>query len=111
FELDFGDVSGLDYYTGLTFKIYAAGAGSRVGGGGRYDLLTANFGKTEPAIGFMLELDALTDVLLRRERGMMLLAANSDSDATPIINNEAATLFLEARERRRRNERVRIDLN
>ena len=109
FEIDFGDVSGLDYYTGLTFKIYATGAGSRVGGGGRYDLLTANFGKTEPAIGFMLELDALTDVLLRRERGLML-AANSDSDATPITSDETAPLFLEAREKRQRNERVRIDL-
>ena len=108
FEIDFGDVSGLDYYTGLTFKIYAAGAGSRVGGGGRYDLLTANFGKTEPAIGFMLELDALTDVLLRRERGLML-AANSDSDATPITSDETAPLFLEAREKRQRNARVRID--
>ncbi|PYS51226.1 MAG: hypothetical protein DMF68_04990 [Acidobacteria bacterium] len=108
-EIDFGDVSGLDYYTGLTFKIYAKGAGSRVGAGGRYDLLTANFGKTEPAIGFMLELDALTDVLLRRERGGML-AANSDLDATMITGNETAPLFMKAKERRQRNERVRIDL-
>lgn len=108
FEIDFGDVSGLDYYTGLTFKIYAAGAGSRVGGGGRYDLLTANFGKTEPAIGFMLELDALTNVLQRR-RDSTTLTTNSDSDAVPIMSDEIARLFFEARERRQRNERVRVD--
>ena len=111
FEIDLGDVSGLDYYTGLTFKIYAAGAGSRIGGGGRYDLLTANFGRTEPAIGFMLELDALTDVLLRRGNSATLLAADSDSCATQIMNAEIAHLFLEAIERRQRGERVRIDLN
>lgn len=111
FEIDLGDVSGLDYYTGLTFKIYAAGAGSRIGGGGRYDLLTANFGRTEPAIGFMLELDALTAVLLRRECSRALLAANSDSNATPITSDETAPLFMEARERRQRNEHVRIDLD
>jgi ATP phosphoribosyltransferase len=65
FEIDLGDVSGLDYYTGLTFKIYVAGAGARVGGGGRYDGLTASFGRAEPAVGFVLDLDALTETLLR----------------------------------------------
>ncbi|MCM3871007.1 MAG: ATP phosphoribosyltransferase regulatory subunit, partial [Pyrinomonadaceae bacterium] len=33
FEIDLGDVSRLDYYTGLTFKIYVEGAGARVGSG------------------------------------------------------------------------------
>jgi ATP phosphoribosyltransferase regulatory subunit len=63
FEIDLGDVSRLDYYTGLTFKIYVEGAGARVGSGGRYDGLTASFGKTEPAVGFVVDLDALTDIL------------------------------------------------
>lgn len=65
FEIDLGDMSGLDYYTGLVFKIYVEGAGTRVGSGGRYDDLTANFGHPEPAIGFVLDLDAVTDVLAR----------------------------------------------
>src|SRR5688572_4466524 len=63
FEIDLGDVARLDYYTGLTFKIYVNGAGSRVGSGGRYDGLTSSFGKSEPAVGFVLDLDALTEVL------------------------------------------------
>src|SRR5215216_6560113 len=67
FAVDLSDVSGLDYYTGLVFKIYVEGAGARVGGGGRYDDLTANFGRREPAIGFVLDLDALTDILARRD--------------------------------------------
>ena len=65
FEIDLGDVSGLDYYTGVTFKVYVEGAGARIGSGGRYDGLIANFGSSEPAVGFVLDLDALTDVLMR----------------------------------------------
>ena len=66
FEIDLGDVSSFDYYTGLSFKVFVVGAGSRVGGGGRYDRLISNFGAPEPAIGFVLNLDALTDVLARQ---------------------------------------------
>jgi ATP phosphoribosyltransferase regulatory subunit len=66
FEIDLADVSSLDYYTGLSFKIFVKGAGARVGRGGRYDSLISNFGRDEPAIGFVLNLDALTEVLLRK---------------------------------------------
>ncbi|HEX7297010.1 MAG TPA: ATP phosphoribosyltransferase regulatory subunit [Pyrinomonadaceae bacterium] len=68
FEIDLGDVSSLDYYTGLSFKVFISGAGSRVGGGGRYDGLIGNFGMSEPAIGFVLNLDGLTEVISRRNQ-------------------------------------------
>ncbi|HEX6648533.1 MAG TPA: ATP phosphoribosyltransferase regulatory subunit [Pyrinomonadaceae bacterium] len=67
FEIDLGDVSSLDYYTGLSLKVFVHGAGTSVGRGGRYDGLTASFGRAEPAVGFVLNLDALTDVLSRRD--------------------------------------------
>src|SRR2546423_2706352 len=63
FSVDLSDVSGLDYYTGLVFKIYVEGAGARVGSGGRHDELTANFGRRGPPLGFVLRLDALTQGL------------------------------------------------
>ena len=66
FEIDLGDVPSLDYYTGLSLKIFVHGAGSSVGRGGRYDGLTGNFGRAEPAVGFVLNLDALTEVVGRR---------------------------------------------
>ena len=66
FEIDLGDVSSLDYYTGLSLKIFVHGAGTSVGRGGRYDGLIGSFGHAEPAVGFVLNLDALTEVLLRR---------------------------------------------
>ena len=65
FEIDLADVSSLDYYTGLSLKIFIHGAGSSVGRGGRYDGLTGSFGRAEPAVGFVLNLDALTEVLGR----------------------------------------------
>jgi len=66
FDIDLGDVSSLDYYTGLSLKIFVHGAGTSVGRGGRYDGLTGNFGRAEPAVGFVLNLDALTEVLGRK---------------------------------------------
>ena len=65
FEIDLGDVSSLDYYTGLALKVFIHGAGTSVGRGGRYDGLTGSFGRAEPAVGFVLNLDALTEVLGR----------------------------------------------
>jgi ATP phosphoribosyltransferase regulatory subunit len=108
FEIDFGDVSGLDYYTGLTFKIYLSGAGARVGSGGRYDRLTASFGRAEPAVGFVLDLDALTDVLARRSHST--LAPANDRTATALDGAEPAALFLEAKHRRAARERIKLGM-
>jgi len=107
FEIDLGDVSRLDYYTGLTFKIYIEGAGARVGSGGRYDNLTANFGKSEPAVGFVLDLDALAGLLLSGNNGAML-TAQSERKAQRVADNDLSALFCEAIERRERGERVVI---
>jgi ATP phosphoribosyltransferase regulatory subunit len=109
FEVDPGDVSGLDYYTGLIFKIYVAGAGARIGRGGRYDSLTENFGRREPSIGFVLELDTITDVLARRKNEDST-ANTPSSPATIQLGTEDATkIFLDARVHRARGDRVLLD--
>ncbi len=104
FEIDLGDVSGFDYYTGLTFKIYLDGAGTRVGSGGRYDRLSANFGKAEPAVGFVLDLDALTSVLSRSSDSEPVVA--QERPASELASADRPALFLEAVKRRARGERV-----
>ena len=108
FEIDLGDVSRLDYYTGLTFKIYIEGAGAGVGSGGRYDNLTANFGKSEPAVGFVFDLDALAGLLTAPNREPTL-TAGSERESQPVINKDPTALFSEAIKRRARGERVVID--
>jgi ATP phosphoribosyltransferase regulatory subunit len=106
-DIDLGDVSGLDYYTGMIFKIYVSGAGARVGSGGRYDNLIANFGNPEPAVGFVLDLDAITEVISRRattdarEAGDAVIVANL-SDDDPVL------LFREAIARRAAGEVVQL---
>src|SRR5512135_1423908 len=55
--LDLGEVRGLDYYTGMVFKIYSSSRGFELGGGGRYDDLLAKFGWNLPAVGFSFTLD------------------------------------------------------
>ncbi|HYY97491.1 MAG TPA: ATP phosphoribosyltransferase regulatory subunit, partial [Pyrinomonadaceae bacterium] len=105
FSVDLSDVSGLDYYTGLVFKIYVEGAGARVGGGGRYDELTANFGRREPAIGFMLDLDALTDTLARRD----FETQNGAAAPAAVEGDDVTERFREARQRRARGERIKMD--
>jgi len=55
--LDLGEVRGLDYYTGMVFKVYSRAEGFELGGGGRYDDLLGKFGWTLPAVGFSFTLD------------------------------------------------------
>lgn len=110
FEIDLGDVSRLDYYTGLTFEIYVEGAGARVGSGGRYDHLTANFGDAEPAVGFMLDLDALAGLLLSRNENSTV-TAQPERKAHNVMDNDETALFREAIERRAQGERVVINFD
>jgi ATP phosphoribosyltransferase regulatory subunit len=108
FEIDLGDVSRLDYYTGLTFKIYVSGAGSRVGSGGRYDRLTASFGKSEPAVGFVFELDTLTEVMRRRSDDSGLI--KQSTNAKQLAGEGLRDLFTAARNSRAAGERIVIGL-
>lgn len=108
FEIDLGDVSGLDYYTGLIFKIYVRGSGARIGRGGRYDRLTANFGKSEPAVGFVLDLDALTEVMMRTDSKLL---AVPPENRTPVANADVSEIFRQATDLRAQGEPVCLDLS
>jgi ATP phosphoribosyltransferase regulatory subunit len=107
FEIDLGDVSRLDYYTGLTFKVYVSGAGARVGSGGRYDGLTASFGTGESAVGFVFELDTLTEVLLARA-GESIGISSLSVERAQLTGNNLSDLFIAARKKRELDERVVI---
>jgi ATP phosphoribosyltransferase regulatory subunit len=59
---DLGEVRGLDYYTGIHFELFVAGAGRAAGAGGRYDELMGRFGRAMPAVGVSLDLDAIAEL-------------------------------------------------
>jgi ATP phosphoribosyltransferase regulatory subunit len=106
FEVDLADVSSLDYYTGLSFKVFVRGAGYRIGRGGRYDGLAANFGRAEPAVGFVLNLDSLTDVLQQTPK----VAATGTPPAKLQLSGSVAELFTEALRKRNAGQRVCIEV-
>lgn len=56
-RVDFGEVRGFAYYTGVVFHLFAEGPGEPLGSGGRYDELLSRFGAPMPAAGFALDLD------------------------------------------------------
>ena len=65
-SFDLSDLGGYGYYSGARFSMYAAGAGDALARGGRYDAVGAIFGRKRPAVGFSLDLKALTAVLAPR---------------------------------------------
>jgi ATP phosphoribosyltransferase regulatory subunit len=65
--LDLGEVRGMDYYTGITFRGVAPGMGWPIASGGRYDDLIAHFGRPLAAVGFGLGIERALLVQTRRE--------------------------------------------
>jgi ATP phosphoribosyltransferase regulatory subunit len=59
--IDLGDLRGFDYYTGMRFAGYAAGAPDAVLRGGRYDELIGRYGREARATGFAIDLEAVTE--------------------------------------------------
>jgi ATP phosphoribosyltransferase regulatory subunit len=103
--IDLGEVRGLDYYTGLVFRLYAPGLGFDVGGGGRYDALLARFGRPLPAVGFMLGLDRVALLLDRQgaQPSLRSLPAERVGEGEPL-----GAALAHARERRAAGIRVRF---
>jgi ATP phosphoribosyltransferase regulatory subunit len=66
-SFDLGMLSKYNYYTGVIFKAYTYGVGDAILKGGRYDNLLACFGKTAPAVGFVIVIDDLLQALNRQK--------------------------------------------
>lgn len=62
-SVDLGLVPNLDYYTGIILKGAAHGVGFPICAGGRYDNLTAKFGKSMPATGVAIGVERVMTVL------------------------------------------------
>jgi ATP phosphoribosyltransferase regulatory subunit len=102
--VDLAEVRGLDYYTGLVFRVFAPDLGFEVGGGGRYDTLLARFGRPLPAVGFMLGLDRVA--LLLERQGVAADVAASPAEA--IGGKDLGAALSAARARRAAGARVRF---
>jgi ATP phosphoribosyltransferase regulatory subunit len=62
-HVDLGEVRGFDYYTGVRFQAFVEGAPDAVLRGGRYDDLLARYGRPSPAVGFAVDVEAVTGAI------------------------------------------------
>ncbi|MES2583916.1 MAG: ATP phosphoribosyltransferase regulatory subunit [Pseudomonadota bacterium] len=65
-SFDLADLRGYAYYSGAMFSLYAPGATDALARGGRYDEVGLVFGRKRPAVGFSLDIKALTAVAADR---------------------------------------------
>jgi ATP phosphoribosyltransferase regulatory subunit len=65
-SFDLADMRGYAYYSGAMFSLYAPGASDALARGGRYDEVGLVFGRKRPAVGFSLDIKALTAVAAER---------------------------------------------
>jgi ATP phosphoribosyltransferase regulatory subunit len=65
-SFDLADLRGYAYYSGAMFSLYAPGASDALARGGRYDEVGLVFGRRRPAVGFSLDVKALTGVAAKR---------------------------------------------
>ena len=65
-SFDLADLRGYAYYSGAMFSLYAPGASDALARGGRYDEVGKVFGRKRPAVGFSLDIKALTGVAADR---------------------------------------------
>ncbi|MDE5854923.1 MAG: ATP phosphoribosyltransferase regulatory subunit [Ruminococcus sp.] len=75
--VDLGLVNKTDYYTGLIIKGYLKGHGEEVISGGRYDKLISEFGYDIPAIGFAVNVNAISKVI--EKNGILPATQNADA--------------------------------
>lgn len=64
--IDLGIVHRNDYYSGIVFSGYVLGSGDAILSGGRYDRLLEAFDSPMPAIGFAIDINVLTKLMMDR---------------------------------------------
>lgn len=65
--IDLSMVPNLDYYTGIIIKGFTKGVGFPVCSGGRYDNLTAKFGRKLPATGVAMGLERIMTAIAEKQ--------------------------------------------
>lgn len=98
-HIDFSELGGQSYYSGIVFKAYVDGFDSAIASGGRYDRLLERLGHAAPAAGFSIMLSKVS-------------AAADDTKAPPLAALPAgadfASRYRQAAELRRAGKRVAL---
>lgn len=79
--LDFADLRGLHYHSGVVFAAYCAGHPGAIALGGRYDKVGQAFGRDRAATGFSLDLRELARIVPGPSPRRAILAPHAPADA------------------------------
>jgi ATP phosphoribosyltransferase regulatory subunit len=80
-HLDFAELRGYRYHTGITFAAYIPDAGRAIAWGGRYDNIGASFGRARAATGFSTDLKVLAALARQPAVRLPKIFAPAGSDA------------------------------
>jgi ATP phosphoribosyltransferase regulatory subunit len=105
--LDLGEVRGLDYYTGMVFKVYSSSGGFELGGGGRYDDLLGKFGWNLPAVGFSFTLDHVLP-LIGETGGLEIPACPGEPRVLRTDGMSSGEIFMQAWRLRREGSCIQL---
>ncbi len=83
-HLDYSQIGGYRYHTGIIFSAYGAGYGRALAKGGRYDAVLAAYGTPCPATGFSGDLRLLrgTNFGVQQQKGAMIAIDTKVPDDT-----------------------------
>lgn len=79
--IDFADLRGYHYHSGMVFAAYHAGSHDAIALGGRYDDLGRSFGRARPATGFSMDLRQLYNLLPAQSSRAGICAPHLDDAA------------------------------
>jgi len=101
-HVDLGEVRGFDYYTGVRFQAFVAGAAEPVLQGGRYDDLLGRYGRPSPAVGFAIDVEAAAGALEAAHAPSLLHSQfnGTSMGATLVVGPPSAALPVVAELRR-----------
>ncbi len=79
-HLDFAELRGYRYHTGVMFAAYTPAAGRAIAWGGRYDNIGHSFGRPRPATGFSTDLKVLAGLGATERRQLAKIFAPAADD-------------------------------
>lgn len=99
-HVDLAEVRGFDYYTGVRFQAFVAGAAEPVLQGGRYDDLLGRYGRANPAVGFAIDVETAAGA---REVAVADQNTELDGEASVlVVGTDAVSAAQDLRARGRR---------
>ncbi len=79
-HLDFAELRGYRYHTGVMFAAYTPAAGRAIAWGGRYDNIGHSFGRPRPATGFSTDLKVLAALSVNERKRLPKIFAPAADD-------------------------------